>query len=173
MDCHIAAAKYPALLRAILTIALVLTACQSAAAQSAAEYAGATSASSATVVRTNSMSVPAPAKGTPGAAKSDHLTVPSGPPPEVANRNALEQRAGNGAGKLFVRSTPSGAQVSIDGAFVGKTPMLLILAPGKYQVEVRGERLESGRQTVALLPRETREVAIRMAIRYPTAVSVR
>jgi PEGA domain len=103
---------------------------------------------------------------------SAYVVASEGPPPEVVNRNALEQRAGRDAGKLFVRSTPSGARVLINGAFVGNTPMLLIVPPGKYQVEVQGQRLESGRQTVGLLPRETREVAIRMAVRYPTTVSV-
>jgi hypothetical protein len=50
--------------------------------------------------------------------------------------------------------------------------MLLIVSPGKYQVEVRGQRLESARQTVALLPRETREVVFKMTVLYPTNVSI-
>ena len=60
----------------------------------------------------------------------------------------------------------------MDGAFVGNTPLLLIVAPGKYEVEVRGQRLESGKQTVALSPRETREVSFKMAVLYPTTVSI-
>jgi PEGA domain len=116
--------------------------------------------------------VPAPSK--PAAPKgSSHLVIPTGPPPEVVNREALERRAGRDASKLLLRSTPSPAQAWVNGAFVGDTPMLLILPPGKYQVEVRGPRLEPARQTLALLPRETREIALRMVVRYPTNVSIR
>jgi TPR repeat protein len=35
-------------------------------------------------------------------------------------------------GKLSVTSTPSGADVSVDGSFVGNTPSVLSLAPGKH-----------------------------------------
>jgi len=115
--------------------------------------------------------VPAPSK--PAAPKGSlHLVIPSGPPPEVVNRRALEKNAGENASKMLLRSTPSQAQVWIDGKFVGNTPLLLIVAPGKYQVEVRGQRLESATQTVDLLPRETRDIALRMAVRYPTTVSI-
>src|SRR5579863_10323547 len=137
--------------------------------QAAAEYSGATSAS-ATATAGKTVVFPAGKPADPKGPK--HLVIPSGPPPEVVNRKALEEHAGQDAGKLLLRSTPSSAQIWVDGAFVGKTPTLLILAPGKYQVEVRGPRQESARQTVALLPRETREIALRMAVSYPTNVSI-
>ncbi len=91
----------------------------------------------------------------------------------VRQPQALEERAGRDAGKLLLRSVPSPARAWVDGVFVGNTPLLLILAPGKYQVEVSGQRLESAQQTVDLLPRETRDIALQMAVRYPTTVSIR
>jgi len=72
----------------------------------------------------------------------------------------------------LLRSVPSGAQVWIDGALVGNTPMLLIVAPGKYRVQIRGQRLEYAERAVALLPRETVELAVPLVPRYPTRASV-
>lgn len=171
MNRHLGAAFFGHLQRfALLSLALVAV-CGVARGQAAAEYGGAASVSSTTAASSKSVMVPAPGKPADPKA-SAHLVIPSGPPPEVANRKALEQSAGQEAAKLLLRSTPSRAQVWVDGKFVGNTPLLLIVAPGKYQVEVRGQRLESARQTVALLPRETREVALKMTVLYPTAVSI-
>lgn len=161
-----------ATLRRFAAVSVVVIACCGVArGQAAAEYAGAATVSASTTVAEKSLMVPAPSK--PVAPKrSQHLVIPAGPPPEVINRNALEHSAGRDASKLLLRSTPSTAQVWVDGAFVGNTPMLLIVPPGKYDVEVRGQRLESAQQTVALLPRETREVSFKMAVLYPTNVSI-
>jgi hypothetical protein len=56
----------------------------------------------------------------------------------------------------------------VNGKIVGKTPMLLVLAPGKYQVEMRGARGQTGNSSVALLPRETRELAVKLGQLYPS-----
>lgn len=158
--------------RFAVAFGLVVACCGFAKGQAAAEYGGAASVAASTTSAERSVMVPAPSK--PVAPKpSQHLVIPTGPPPEVVNRKALEQNAGRDASKLLLRSTPSPAQVWVDGAFVGNTPMLLIVAPGKYEVEARGQRLESAKQTVALLPRETHEVNFKMTVLYPTAVSIR
>jgi hypothetical protein len=160
-----------ALRRFAVVSAAVVACCGVARGQAAAEYAGTASISASTIAAEKPVMVPAPSK--PVAPKrSQHLVIPTGPPPEAVNRKALEQSAGRDASKLLLRSTPSPAQVWVDGAFVGETPMLLIVAPGKYQVEARGQRLESAKETVALLPRETREVSFKMAVMYPTTVSI-
>ncbi len=112
-----------------------------------------------------------PASVTQDPNKSQHLAAPVGPPPEVINREALEQHAGKNACKLLLRSVPSAAQVFVDGAFVGDSPLLLIVAPGKYQIEMKGRRLEMAERAVDLLPRETREVALSLTTRYPTRVT--
>jgi len=157
--------------RFALVAVTLIAACGVAQGQAAAEHAGAASVSATTAASEKSIMIPAPSR--PAAPKGSlHLVIPSGPPPEVVNRNALEQGAGKDASKLLLRSTPSPAQVWVDGAFVGNTPILLIVAPGKYEVEARGQRLESAKQTVALLPRETREISFKMTVLYPTTVSI-
>jgi PEGA domain len=144
-------------------------------AQSAAESAGASSVSATTASQPNQPKPNASATSTNAAGDSNkpqHVAAPSGPPPEVLNRQALEQHAGKNACKLLLRSTPNAAQVFVDGAFVGESPLLLIVSPGKYQIEMRGRRLEFGERAVDLLPRETREVALSLTSRYPTRVTV-
>jgi PEGA domain len=144
----------------------------SARGQAVVEAAGATSVSgtAGSAVKPPSFpSVPAPEdKG-----KSPHLLAPTVQRPEVINRQALEQKAGSHPGKLLLRSTPSGAQTWVNGAFVGNAPLLLIVAPGKYQVEFRGQRMEHAARTVDLLPDETRTISIALSARYPTHASVR
>ncbi len=150
--------------------------CSSSRAQSTAEYAGGTSTISATTASQSNQPKPStlatPTSAAGDSTKPQHVAAPSGPPPEVLNRQALEQHAGKNACKLLLRSTPSAAQVYVDGAFVGQSPLLLIVSPGKYQIEMRGRRLESGERAVDLLPRETREVALSLNSRYPTRVTV-
>jgi hypothetical protein len=143
-----------------------------ASVQSSAENSGqSTAATSAASVQAKPDAPATPANTVEDPAKPQHLAPPLGPPPDLANRQALEQHAGKNACKLLLRSTPSTAQVFVDGAFVGNSPLELVVAPGKYQIEMRGQRLDSARRTVDLLPRETREVALPLAARYPTHVT--
>jgi hypothetical protein len=104
---------------------------------------------------------------------SPHMVATSGPPPEEVNRKALEDRAGTDAGKLFLRSTPTGAQILIDGAFVGRTPLLLVVPPGKYKIEMRGTRAESATTTIGLLANKTQEVALSLKQLYPATVTTK
>jgi hypothetical protein len=46
------------------------------------------------------------------------------------------------SGTVAVSAVPEGADVSVDGAFVGNTPATLKLAPGKHKVTVAGARLQ-------------------------------
>ena len=92
---------------------------------------------------------------------------------DVKNRQVLEQKAGFDAGKLLIRSVPSGANVWVDGAYVGKTPMLLIVAPGKYHVQLRDQRQNYAEGNVDLLPKETREFGPTLTVRYPTRATAR
>ena len=166
-------------LTALLLFALVLS-CVAANCQAIAETAGATSVSATTAVNgikplpfpnmpTTSASMSTPSSQ----GSSPHLIASSGPPAEVKNRQALEQKAGTNAGKLLLRSVPTGANVWIDSAYVGKTPMLLILAPGKYHVQLRDQRQDYAEGNVDLLPRETREFVPALTVRYPIRATVR
>jgi len=96
-----------------------------------------------------------------------------GPPPDETNRKALEQRAGKDAAKLVLRSVPSDALIYIDGKFVGRTPLMLIVPPGKYKVEMRGQRDGYGDRLIGLLPNDTQQLALRLELRYPAKISVR
>lgn len=146
---------------------LILRSSAAASAPSAAENPR---QSSTAPVQTKS-EAPAPGTAAQDPAKPQHLAAPPGTPSDLLNRQALEQRAGKNACKLLLRSTPSTAQVFVDGAFVGSSPLELVVAPGKYQIEMRGQRLDSARRQVDLLPRETREVALPLTARYPTHVT--
>jgi hypothetical protein len=157
--------------RTLIFSLLILVGCSVAEAQALAEAAATSSVSGG--VSTKAGTVIPPQKTAPAAQNTfPHLVAPSGPPAEVANKQALEQRAGKNACKLLLRSTPTGAQVWIDGAFVGDTPLLLLVPPGKYQIQMRGQRLEYAKQVVSLLPHETQEVALTLAVRYPLRVRV-
>jgi hypothetical protein len=153
-----------------------------ASAQAVVETAGTTSVSGSVAASGagNAKAIGAvkfPSAGAGGAAASGagtaspHLIASSGPPPDETNRKALESTAGKDAGKLLLRASPVEAQVWINGKIVGKTPMLLVLAPGKYQVEMRGSRGQTGKSSVALLPRETRELAVKLDQLYPARVT--
>jgi PEGA domain len=138
--------------------------------QAVAEAAGATSVSAG--VASSIKAPPFPSMpATAAASTSPHLTASSGPPPEDTNRKMLESRSGKDAGKLLLRALPVEAQIWINGQIVGKTPLLLVLAPGKYQIEMRGARGQTGRRSVDLLPRETREVAVKLDQLYPGRVT--
>jgi hypothetical protein len=158
---------------ALLSVFLLL-ARSGAKAQATTEYGSNTSMSTSTAVGTQAKgSVSAPAAAAQDPQKSPHLTGSSDPSPEITNRQSLERAAGKDASKLLLRSVPPGAQIWIDGAFVGTTPILLVLPPRRYDVQMKGQRLEVGQQSVDLLPHENKEVALTLAVRYPTRVSVR
>jgi PEGA domain len=90
----------------------------------------------------------------------------------AANRRALEERAGKDPAKLMLRSAPNGSWIWVDGKTIGKTPLLLIVAPGAYKVEMEGARMEFGEQQIELVPKETREVLLTLTPRYPTHVEL-
>ena len=99
--------------------------------------------------------------------------MPTGPSPEEVNRKSFEDRAGEAAGKLLLRSVPNGAEVFVNDLLVGRTPLLMIMAPGKYEIDMRGPRQESGHRTAGVMPKETETIAINLSQRYPAKISTR
>ena len=67
----------------------------------------------------------------------------------------------------------SGAEIFIDDLLVGRSPLLIVIAPGKYTIDMRGPRQESGRSTVGVMPSETQTVVINLNEKYPTSVTIR
>jgi PEGA domain len=150
----------------------------SACGQAVAEAAGANSVSAGVSSSIKPITMPKfPTAGagasaaTPPSSSSPHLIVTPGPPAEETNRKSLEASAGKDAGKLLLRATPVEGQIWVNGKIVGKTPMLLVLSPGKYQIEMRGSRGQTGRRSIDLLPHETRELAVKLDALYPARVT--
>jgi len=174
------------LLRSAAEITLLFILASSFAyAQAAAEYGGATSGIAGSVAGTNIMkNVKFPGtssgkssvlmtKATNAAGVNKNYIFDSMKQGSVAqNRKDLEAHAGKNAAKLMLRSTPSKADVKIDGKPVGKTPLLLVLPPGQYDVAMDGKRMDHAEQKVDLLPKETREFLIPLKQLYPTSVQI-
>jgi hypothetical protein len=138
-------------------------------AQAIAEAAGATSVSATAVGAAKPIVIPK-LPGATAVSGSQHLVAAAGPPAQEVNVRELQAKAGKDAGKILLRATPAATQIWVNGKIVGKTPLLLVLAPGKYEVEMRGARGETGKSTVDLLPHETREVLVKMHSLYPARV---
>jgi len=150
----------------------------SACGQAVAVAAGANSVSAGVSSSIKPITMPKfPATGsgsstpTSPSSSSPHLIASAGPPPEETNRKSLEASAGKDAGKLLLRATPVEGQIWVNGKIVGKTPMLLVLSPGKYQIEMRGSRGQTGKRSIDLLPHETRELAVKLDALYPARVT--
>jgi hypothetical protein len=140
----------------------------------AQEMTGAASTYSNSGITAQSANTVAPTLASPAKrSSSPHLLEQTGPPVSEINRKDIEDNAGENAGKLMLRSVPSGAEIFINDLLVGRTPLLLVVAPGKYRVAMRGPRAESGQATIGVLPKETQSVVIKLTQRYPANVSTR
>ena len=157
-------------------------------AQAAAEYGGATSGIAGSISRTNMMNKgAAPDLTANGGDKSSVIMSQpikdAGANPNyifdsmkqgsvAENRKVLEEQAGKNAAKLMLRSKPTSADVKINGIPVGKTPILLVLSPGQYDVTMNGPRMDHAEQEIDLLPNETREFLLPLKQLYPTTVKI-
>ena len=152
-------------------LALLGLASYTSRAQDIAEAAALTSHSSivASGAKAPSHTISSPEKQS----ASPHLMARTGPSPEEVNRKGFEDNAGQTAGKLLLRSVPSGADIFVNDLLVGHTPLLMIIAPGKYEIEMRGPRQESGHSTAGVMPKETETVVINLNQRYPAKISTR
>ena len=157
--------------RLLCGIFLAAFGCRPVHSQSTVEAAGTNSQSSAATNTMKSPNVPlVPSSAAP--VVSPHVLVASVPHPEEINRRSLAQNAGTDASKLLVRSTLPESSIWIDGKRVGKVPMLIIVPPGKYLIELVGPHAERTSCVVALLPRETRELTLKLLTRYPARVTM-
>lgn len=101
------------------------------------------------------------------------LPARTGPPLEDKNRQDFEKKAGEEAAKLLLRSEPSDSEIYVNGLYVGHTPLLMVVAPGKYSVEMRGARHETKQSTVGVMPKETQTVLLKLNQEYPGSISVK
>ena len=164
---------------------LLMLAASCAFAQAAAEYGSATSGMATSMSGINLMNkakFPDTTQEKPSVIMSQPSKNSKGSPNYIldsmkqgsvaANRKALEQRAGKNAAKLMLRSSPTDAFVKIDGKPVGRTPILLVVPPGRYDVTMDGKRMDHAEQKIDLLPKETREFLLPLKQLYPTQVRV-
>ncbi len=135
-------------------------------AQAVAEAAGATSVSSSVAGSVPRANIP---RVLPSAAtQTSHILSSTLASPVEANRKALESKAGKDGARVLLRSVPANAQVWVNGQPVGATPMLLIVPAGKYKIEMRGTRDENAQQELAVLPKETQEIVLKLKPHYPS-----
>jgi hypothetical protein len=156
----------------VFIMCLVSSLISHAHVQATSETAAARSVSGAN----SSEAKPVPLSASPAESHPNgytQLNAGSNPTTATLNRQILGREAGRDAAKLLLRSEPSGAQAWIDGLFIGKTPVLLLLAPGKHRIEIYGPRQKFASRALELLPRETSDVAVKLTVRYPTNVIVR
>ncbi len=82
----------------------------------------------------------------------------SNPPPSGALPSSVSQAQASNDAQLEVTSTPSGADVELDGSFVGNTPSNLGVSPGDHTVSVKKSgfkpwerkiKIRSGRVSIA------------------------
>lgn len=171
-----------------LMLVLLALAASAAKAQDIAETAVTTSNTSAVAsgikLPLPSMKLPSPSGSTLASpatngsspapsGSSPHLVARTGPPPDEVNRKDFEDNAGEKAGKLFLRSVPTGADIFVNDRLVGRTPLLMVVAPGKYKIDMRGSREGFGHSSVGVMPKETETVVINLNQRYPISVSSR
>ncbi len=182
---HYVLATVKSLWPAIEFCLLLLLAASCAYAQAAAEYGSATSGIATSMSGINLMNkvkFPDTSQKNSSIIMSQPSANSKGSPNYIldslkqgsvaANRKAFEQHAGKNAAKLMLRSTPTGADVKIDGKMVGKTPILLVLPPGRYDVVMDGKRMDRAEQKIDLLPKETREFLLPLKQLYPTEVMI-
>lgn len=122
----------------------------------------------------SSFAVPsrAPARVSSKKSASGPIVASSGPAPSEVNRKEFEENAGKDAGKVLFRSVPSGASIFLNHMLIGNTPLLLFLAPGRYEVEMRGARQESGHRVLAVMPKQMQTMVIDLDERYPSSFSL-
>jgi hypothetical protein len=76
-------------------------------------------------------------------------------PGQTVNINATLERTRPSTGTLVVNSSPQGAQVYVDGRYVGNTPLRIGINPGRTDIEVRLDGYETYRTSVVVNPGQT------------------
>jgi serine protease Do len=71
--------------------------------------------------------------------------------PNATVSNFAPEMQASGTGKLTVNSNPDGADVYVDGKFVGNTPSTFALNIGPHKVEVKNPKMKAWERTLELL----------------------
>jgi hypothetical protein len=117
-------------------------------------------ASSAAQAPSAASSAAGPAAGTPdaaGATHSDALNIAPGNPASGAQAAppAAAPAAPNPAAEpstVVIKSTPDGADITIDGKFIGNTPSTVKLAPGDHTILIEKSGFKTWQRTMTVSP---------------------
>jgi len=85
--------------------------------------------------------------------KSDHFdfALEKEPPPQAVSPSPHKESGEPGTGTVRFTSDPDGAEILVDGKFVGATPSTLRLAAGSHEVELNASGRQSWRRTLDVL----------------------
>ena len=72
-------------------------------------------------------------------------------PAQTLERLSAPAKPEEGIGSVRITSEPDGAEISVDGKFVGTTPSTLRLAAGPHEIEVKAAGRQSWRRTLEVL----------------------
>ncbi len=81
-------------------------------------------------------------------AEADRQFVPTGIETEIADK----EKPAAQTGKVLVTSTPDGAEVSVDGEFMGNAPATLNLPAGKHSIRVKADGYKEWSRELSVLP---------------------
>ena len=70
------------------------------------------------------------------------------PPPDARPTTAVN----DGTGAVAVSTIPDGADISVDGNFIGSAPATLKLAPGKHVISVSQQGYKTWSRELSVLP---------------------
>lgn len=86
---------------------------------------------------------------TPGSAASQAQATPSAP---ATAQRASQPSSSTEPSTVVLKSTPDGADVTVDGKYVGSTPSTLKLAPGDHTVSIEKSGFKAWQRTVTVSP---------------------
>ena len=165
--------------RCFLGLLLCLAGVMLTLAQSSAEYGAATSTSGTATARAKvpfpKMTLPTAKPGQGGATAPAVSGNPAGMPTAdeaaASNRFALQRSAGTEAAETSLRSVPDHVLVWIDMRFVGATPIMLKLAPGRHRVRMSAPNLQPVDESLELAPKQPKEVLLSLTPRVAATAS--
>lgn len=72
------------------------------------------------------------------------------PEPNADSEQAQPQSASAAPASVIVKSTPAGADINVDGKYVGSTPSTVQIAPGDHEISIEKEGLTPWQRTMTV-----------------------
>lgn len=97
----------------------------------------------------NSSAPPEESGPAPSVKRAVHVEKAAGPDP-APNTEGDQSGAPSSVAKVMVSSEPSGADIYVDGTFMGNTPSLVQLAAGSHSVRIEAKGHKTWGRTISL-----------------------